>query len=168
MANDKTTEPIVSTSNKGGKVGGGVGRKRSRGGGKRRLQKQQQQAQQQQQQPQQQKQSQQQEQQQSQQHQKQKQNQKQQPQPQPKPPKLPPAPSQKSAMPLQMQKDLLCNFATKDNGNTNCQPQLHQEAQNSEGRKIIYYTNRAKLAAQAELLAEVAPFREPHVAGMEQ
>lgn len=74
-----------------------------------------------------------------------------------------PGPSQKSTMPLQM-----CNFAAKDNGSANCQPQPLQEAQKSEGRKIIYYTNRAKLAAQAEFLAEVVPFREPHVAGMEQ
>lgn len=36
---------------------------------------------------------------------------------------------------------------------------IHQTA---SGRQIIYLTDRARLAAQAELLADVAPFRMPH------
>lgn len=58
-------------------------------------------------------------------------------------------------VPLQIRKEQQQMSISQDNGITNLQ---------SQERNIIYYTNRAKLAAQAELLAEVVPFRQPHAA----
>lgn len=64
-------------------------------------------------------------------------------------------PPNQQSVPLQTRKEEQQVSSSQDNGITNLQPQE---------RNIIYLTIRNKLAEQAELLAEVAPFRQPHAA----